>query len=130
MLREWWGATVEGRGRKTKTGREYVNTLAAVFHYARDLGLIDETPATAFRAMLWRRTRTQRGRAEADVGRDLRAIEDPGLLARLVAEAGRKSREALVYILLGLDAGLRRGEALGSRWEAIFWGRNEVACSH
>ena len=27
--------------------------------------------------------------------------------------------EAFVYVLLGLDAGLRQGEALGLRWGAI-----------
>jgi integrase len=125
MLREWWGLAVESRGRKTKTGREYLNTLAAVLNYARDLGLIEETPIPAFRGMLRRRTRTQRGRAEADTGRDLRPIEDPALLERLIEETRQEGPEALVYVLLGLDAGLRQGEALGLRWGAIVWGCDE-----
>jgi integrase len=125
MLREWWGLVVEGRGRKTKTGREYLNTLAAVLNYARDLGLLEETPIPAFRGILRRRTRTQRGRAEADTGRDLRPIEDAALIERLVEEARQEGPEALVYVLLGLDAGLRLGESLGLRWGAIMWGRDE-----
>jgi integrase len=76
----------------------------------------------AFRGVLRPRTRTQRGRAEADAGRDVRPAESSALLGRLVEESARESSEALVYVLLGVDAGLRRGEALGLRWGAIVWG--------
>jgi len=122
LLREWWGSAVEGRGRKTKTGREYVNTIAAVFHYARDLGLVDSSPVPALREMIRRKAKTQRGRAEADAGRDVRPIEDLAALKRLVRQARVQGPQPLVYVLLGLDAGLRQGEALGLRWGQIVWG--------
>ena len=125
VLREWWGTAVEGEGRKIKTGREYVNTLAAVFHYARDLGLVTDDPISPLRAMLRRRTRTQRGRAEAELGRDVRPIADPGAIARLVAEARKEGLESTAYVLLGLDAGLRLGEACGLRWGSPWSGEPE-----
>src|SRR5262249_4995686 len=98
---------------------------AAVFHYARDLGLVTEDPIAPLRAMLRRRTRTQRGRAEADLGRDVRPIADPSALSRLVTEARKESLESTVYVLLGLDAGLRLGEPCGLRWGSMLWGAGE-----
>ena len=122
ILREWWGIAVEGRGRKVKTGREYVNTLAAVYNYARDLGLVESSPIPGLREMIRRKSKTQRGRAEADPGRDLRPIEDPAGLERLIKTARGHDRQASAYVLLGTDAGLRQGEALGLRWSQIVWG--------
>jgi integrase len=75
--------------------------------------------------MLRRRRRTQRGRTEADLGRDVRPIADPKGIARLVAEARAESLETYVYTLLGLDAGLRLGEACGLRWGSVVWGAGE-----
>ncbi len=126
-LREWWSLAVEGSTRRSKTGREYVNTLAALYHYARDLGVIgrDVDPIAPLRAMLRRRRRTQRGRADAEQGRDVRPIADPAAIMRLLAEARTESLEAYVYTLLGLDAGLRLGEACALRWGSVVWGAGE-----
>ena len=40
-LREWWSAAVDRPGRSTKTGRTYLDALAAVLGYAADLELCD-----------------------------------------------------------------------------------------
>ena len=55
-LREWWGAEIQGK-RSPQTGRHHVNALAAMFDYARDLGLIESSPIPDFRAQLRRRSR-------------------------------------------------------------------------
>ncbi len=122
LLRKWWGAEIQGRGLSTKTGRSYVDVLAAVFGYALDLGLIQDTPVPAFRAMLRRHTRTKQGRAETQPGRSVHPIEEPGDLHRLVAAARDEGPVAHVFVLLLLDAGMRVGEALGLTWGSIAWG--------
>jgi len=78
MLRQWWGKEITGKGRSAGTGRHYINTLAAVYAYAKDLGLVEDTPVQAFREQLRRRSRTKRGRAEARRDRHTRPIEQPG----------------------------------------------------
>jgi integrase len=44
---------------------------------------------------------------------------------RFVDAARAEGLEAYVFVLLGLDAGLRRGEALGLRWGCVVWGTDE-----
>ena len=127
MLREWWSAEIVGRGLSAKTGRAYLDVLASILGYARDLGLIETTPIGDFREMLRRRSRTKQARADSEPGRHVRPIEDPAALARLVAEARAESAEAEVAVLLCLDAGLRLGEALGLRWGSIVWGTDNDA---
>src|SRR4029453_18390237 len=103
----------------------------AVLDYARDLELIDSTPIAAFRDQLRRRARTKSGRVASDANRHIRPIDDPGALAKLLAEAAKEGdtrgerREALAFVLLQLDGRLRQGEALGLRWGRIGWGVNE-----
>jgi len=126
MLREWWGREIEAsEARGAKTGREYVNTLSSVLQYAEELGLLESSPIPAFRAMLRRQRRTQRGRAESDPTRDIQPIVDSAAIGRLVEGARAESTEALAYVLLLLDAGLRDGEARGLRWGCIAWGEDE-----
>jgi len=127
-LRTWWAAVVEGEGRKAKTGREILGSLAAVLQYARECGVLDRghDPITPMRETLRRRARTKRGRAEADVGRDLRPIESPEAIGKLVESAAEEGPEVLAYVLLGLDAGLRAGEALAIRWSAIAWAERRL----
>ena len=126
-LREWWNA--EGFGQPGKrmisTGRTYLDALSGVLFYAKDLGLIERSPVDEFRKTLRRRGRTKRGRAEASPGRSIEPIEDPQELQRFTEAARAEGLEAYVFVLLGLDAGLRRGEALGLRWGCIAWGRDE-----
>ena len=98
LLRQWWASeidaprrTASGREyqRSTKTGREYLGSIASVFHYAQELGLIDANPVDAFREILKRKMRTQRGRAMSGAGRNVRPVERPdditALLARVLA---------------------------------------------
>jgi len=131
LLREWWGVAVErgtyrrgpkgeDRPRSAKTGREYANTLAAVFDFARDLGLVEANPVHELRRMLKRRSRTKQARAEAES--KAHPVETPEALARLLAEARRESLEAYVYVLLALDAGLRRAEIVALQWGDVAWG--------
>ncbi len=125
MLREWWGLEIEAKGRATGTGRHHLNTIAAVFAYAKDLGVVDDSPVSAFREQLSRRSRTKRGRSEASAGRAIRPIESPDELGRLVAAAGQEGLIPYTLTLLLLDAGLRLGEAMGLRWGAVIWGEDE-----
>jgi integrase len=121
-LREWWGREIEARGRSVATGRHLVSTVAAVFGYARDLGLIERSPVAEFREMLRRHTRTKRGRAEGVVGRDVRPIERPEELARILAAALDQGPLSHTLVLFMLDAGLRLGEAVAVTWQQIAWG--------
>ncbi len=68
--------------------------------YAAELGLLEANPVDAFRAILRRKTRTQRGRAESDPARNIRPIEDPGEIEKLVNAAQEEGAEAYLLILL------------------------------
>ena len=125
LVREWWTLEVQGRGRSTKTGRNYLDALSGVLGYGAELGLLDANPVDAFRAILRRKTRTQRGRAESDPARNIRPIEDTAEISRLVDAAHEEGTEAHLLVLLLLDAGLRLGEALGLRWRAVVWGQDD-----
>jgi integrase len=133
--REWWSS--EAWTRKTKEGeksrtasegtkRHRLNTLAQVLAYARDIGVLDEAhrPVEEFREQL-RRRRTKGDRAQSLSGRDVRPIENPADIERILKEAREEGPEALVCVLLMLDAGLRLGEALAVRWGSVAPGANE-----
>ena len=124
LVREWWTLEVQSRGRSTKTGRNYLDALSGVLGYAAELGLLETNPVDAFRSILRRKTRTQRGRAESDPARNVRPIEDTPEISRLVEAAREEGTEAHLLVLLLLDAGLRLGEALGLRWGAVVWGQD------
>jgi len=127
-LHGWWAAEIDARGLSVRTGRHALDALAAVYAFARDLGLVEPArdPLPEFRSQLRRRARTKRGRAESAPGRAIRPIEDPAAIERLVAEAEREGPAAHALVVLLLDAGLRLGEALGLRWGAIAWGADET----
>jgi len=124
-LREWWSEEVAGKRRSTKTGRNFLDAITGVLMYAIELELLDTNPVDDFRAVLRRKARTQKGRAERAPGRDVRPIEHAHELKKLVEAARGEGLEAYVLVLLLLDAGLRMGEALGLRWGAITWGDGE-----
>jgi integrase len=119
MLREWWGVEIIGAERTAATGRHYIDVLASILGYAKDLDLIKESPVPAFREQQRRRSRTKRGRAEATPGQKIRPIEDPKAIGRLIGAARAQGLPSLVFVLLQLDAGLRQGEALGLRWSSV-----------
>jgi len=89
MLRQWWTEVIKKpRKRKvrgkvieqplsTQTGRHYINTLAAVYAFAKDLGFVSDSPIPEFRRQINRKGRTKRGRAEARGDRHIRPIEQP-----------------------------------------------------
>jgi integrase len=108
-----------------KTGRNLLDAIAAVFSFALELGLIESNPVDGFRRTLSRKSRTKRGRAENDPGRDIRPIEHPAEIAKLVEAARGEGLETHVLMMLLLDAGLRVGEALGLRWRAVTWGDDD-----
>ena len=125
-LREWWSLEVEAKRRSVVTGRHFLNTLAAVLGYAVELGLVEDlAPLESLRATLRRKGRTQRGRAQAQAGRKVAPVEEPAELRKIVTEAEAESAEALVLVLLCLDAGLRLGEAMALRWGSIVWGDDQ-----
>ncbi len=118
-LREWWNREVILAGRSVKTGRAYLDVLSNVLGYAIELEVIGANPVPTFRQHVRRRQRTQRARSEAETR--IRPIENPWDCEALLEAALPEGPEAFVYVLLGLDAGLRQGEALGLRWGSIGW---------
>jgi len=139
-VREWWNAQAFGTGaappalpghrvrkkpRTIATGRTYLDALSAVLGYAVELGFLAENPVDAMRRSLHRRARTQRGRAEGESSRDVAPIEDPEHIRKLLDAARAEGLEGYAYVLLGLDAGLRRGEALGLRWGHVELGAGD-----
>ena len=131
-LHAYWTAEIDGIGegrkrpRATITGRHDIDAVAAVLQYARELGLVgDADPVAAFRQVLRRRSRGQRGRAASEASRLIRPVEDPAELVRLVGAAREEGERAHLLVLLLLDAGLRLGEALALRWGNVAWGADE-----
>lgn len=80
---------------------------------------------SGFRQTLRRKTRTQRGRSESAAGRRIHPIENPAHITALLAAAGDLGLAVLVAILLGLDAGLRKGEAWALRWGHVQFGKGD-----
>ena len=61
--------------------------ISGVLALAVDLGILEQSPVSAFREQLSRRNRTKRGRAETEAGRTICPIEDAVELARLTESA-------------------------------------------
>ncbi|MBW2396522.1 MAG: site-specific integrase [Deltaproteobacteria bacterium] len=122
MLYGWWHEEVREKGRTAKTGREYLGALSRVFNYAirRDIG-ITINPVTPVRREYAQKS-GKKARAESDPGKDVRPIEDPAAIERLLDAATIMGLAVLVYVLLALDAGLRQAEALGLRWRHVGFG--------
>ena len=131
-IREWWGRYVERRGRSTKTGRNYLDALSGVLNYARALELIpdDHDPVDAFRRTLRLKSRTKRGRAESQAGREVRPLERPEEVHALVQSARQEGPAACAFVLAMLDAGLRLGEARALRWSRVVWGDEDDPRRH
>jgi integrase len=124
LLLEWWAAEVEGRGRAAKTGRNYLDALSGVLALAVDSEVLEANPVDGFRAILRRRNRTQKGRAQSDPTASICPIEDPTELDAFVAESRKVGGAAHIVDLLCFDAGLRLGEATALRWEDCSFGRD------
>ena len=121
VLRRFWIAAVDNRGRSRKTGKNYLDVVSGVLSFAVELETIAENPVHSFRTALNSR-QTKRNRRAARRDRNIRPIEDPEHIDRLVEAIEREGSRAVLYVLLMLDAGLRSGEALGLRWCDIEWG--------
>ncbi len=122
-LLDWWAEFVERGSRSPKTGRNYINALAGVFGWAMDRELIDESPVEGLRAVLRRKNKTKKGRAESEAGHQAKPIEKPEHVAALVAAAEGHGGKAQLVTLLCLDAGLRIGEATALDWRNVEWDR-------
>jgi len=133
----WWETEIEGRGRSTNTGLNYLNALAGVFGLAEDLDHVDRNPVAAFRRTLKRRRLTKRGRQEAQERDQRHPFESVEALRAFVeaSEAAGKLRKdngkpqiqrhaGHVTDLLMLDAGIRVGETAGLRWSHVHLGEN------
>jgi integrase len=122
-IRDWWNAeVVAAKGRSTRTGRAYLDVLSSVLGYACDLELLERNPVPAFRETLRRRSGTKGARHAAAPGRSVKPIERPEEIESLVQAAVDEGLVSYALVSLCLDAGLRLGEALGLRWQAIEWG--------
>jgi integrase len=123
-LQRWWEEEVEGRGRSVKTGRSYLDAINGVLRLAQRHGhLRSPNPVPVFRDWLRAEGRTRATRAR--IGRDIRPIEDPRSLARLLAAAETRGPDVYLLTLLLLDAGLRLGEAAALTWGQVRWGADE-----
>jgi len=123
-LQRWWEQDVEGRGRTIKTGRNYLNVINGVLRLAQRHGhLRSPNPVPVFRDWLRAEGRTRAARAGAR--RDIRPIEDPRTLARLLEAAETRGQTVFLLTLLLLDAGLRLGEATALTWGQVRWGADE-----
>jgi integrase len=119
-IRDWWNAeVVAAKGRSTRTGRAYLDVLSSVLGYACDLELLERNPVPAFRETLRRRSGTKGARKAAAPGRSVKPIERPEEIESLVQAAVDEGLVSYALVSLCLDAGLRLGEALGLRWQAI-----------
>lgn len=118
-LLDWWESFVERGDRSAKIGRNYLDALAAVFGWAIDREVLDESPVEGLRAILRRRGQTKRGRSESQAGVKVNPIEKPEHVAALVAEVARVGGKPYLVTLLQLDAGLRLGEASGLDWQDV-----------
>jgi integrase len=143
QLRDWWQTAIVNKDRTSrrmpkngepapaarnglspKTGRNYLDALSAVFYEAVESEWIEESPVDAFRTALGRRrSRTKRGRADSEPGRNVRPLPTPEAVDAFVAAALVAGGHEATLDLLMLDAGLRIGEALGLRWEDVEWDR-------
>jgi len=124
LLLEWWATEVEGRGRAAKTGRNYLDALSGVFALAVDSEVLEANPVDGFRAVLRRRNRTQKGRAQNDPTASICPIEKAEEVDAFVTHSRQVGGVAHIVDLLCLDAGLRLGEATALRWEDCSFGRN------
>ena len=86
LLLEWWAAEVEGKGRAAKTGRNYLDALSGVLALAVDSEVLEVNPVDGFRAVLRRRNRTQKGRAQSDPTASICPIEEPKELDETVQD--------------------------------------------
>ncbi|HTF36645.1 MAG TPA: tyrosine-type recombinase/integrase [Myxococcota bacterium] len=125
MLHNWWHLHVVSAGRKTGTGKHYVDVLSDILGFAKERGIIEANPVKDFREDLKRRTRTARGRADATPGQNIRPIGTAAELERLTESARTEGAIPSAFVLTLLDAGLRVGEVLGLKWGAIRWGEDE-----
>jgi hypothetical protein len=124
QLLEWWHTEIEGQGRSPKTGRNYLDALTGVLALAVDSELLEANPVEGFRAVLRRRNRTQKGRAQSDPRANICPIEEPAELDALVEHSRKVGGPVHIVDLLCLDAGLRLGEATALRWEDCRFGRD------
>ena len=125
-LREWWVSEIEHKGLTTKSGRNYLDSIAHVYSFANEIGVKVASPVSEFRSTyLRRKAKTQRGRAEAVKGCHVRPIERPADIAALLAAAAEESLPVLVALLLGLDLGARKGEVFAVRWNDVRMGEDE-----
>jgi len=122
-LLDWYSEFIDRGGRKKKTGKNYIDALASVFVWGMERELIDENPVDGLRAVLRRRNRTAAGRAESEAAHKAQPIEKPAEVAALVAATEAMGGKPYLVTLLGLDAGLRLGEATALDWSDVEWDR-------
>lgn len=122
VLRAWWGEEIEAKGLTNGTGRHYLVVLSQVLGYAHDLGILKANPVDEFRALLKRRLRTKSARFQSDPAQRIKPIETAAELGALLEASRSEGLRALVFVLLGLDAGFRVGEIVGVRWGDVALG--------
>jgi len=118
----WAGESEEERSPATSGRTDYED--AQVLRLAQRHGqLRSPNPVPVFRDWLRAEGRTRAARAR--VGRDIRPIEDPRSLTRLLEAAKTRGQDVFLLTLLLLDAGLRLGEAAALTWGQVRWGAGE-----
>jgi len=101
-LISWWEDFIKGEGRRRpkratdswtperspRTGKNYLDALSSVFVWAMEREIVEENPVESLRAILRRRNRTERGRAESEEAAERACpIERPDDVAAIVEAA-------------------------------------------
>jgi integrase len=102
-----------------------LDAISSVFVWGMERDIVDENPCDGLRAVLRRKNRTERGRAESERER-ANPIEKPEDVAAFVIAAETEGGANYLATLLMLDAGLRLGEATALDWRDVEWHRRTL----
>jgi integrase len=121
---DWWEREAGERNWSIETGFRYMSTIAEVLKVGRRYLHGRSLPSGEARERIGEQRRTAAGRACG--GPQVRPIEDAAAIARLIESVEGEGAELRAFVLVLLDAGLRKGEALALRWRHVAWGADEV----
>lgn len=115
-----------GAARPFETGRNQLDSIAAVLTFAAEREYLEGTPLAAFREVLQRRTNNARGRAERDTGSRITPIEEREEVAAFVrVSEALGGRDQLLTLIL-LDSVMWLDQALALDWNSVYWGREAI----
>jgi integrase len=118
----WWERESKARKWSLETGFRYLATIAEVLKQGRAFMHGRALATKEARERMAEERRTAAGRATRG---DKRPIRDPEVIARLLEGAREEGLGVSALVLVLLDSGVRKGEALALRWGCVAWGNDE-----